>query len=190
MMSLQIRIQSTPMKIGLQIDKPIQQIEQRKAIQSIEQPKAKVSIETVPAKLNIDQSKARADLGFKPIPQLAAEFAKESIQAGLEGIARRARQGDELMKIENKGNPIIAQAIENGNRPEKQFNIGWIPRHGGIEIHYEPGKAVIDVEEQKPIINVQIQKPIHEYQPGKVSTYIEQWNSLQIDFVPIIDKTI
>ncbi|MDF9758883.1 hypothetical protein OKW24_000656 [Peribacillus simplex] len=36
----QIRLQSTSMKIGLNIEQPVQQIEQKAADQSIEQPQA------------------------------------------------------------------------------------------------------------------------------------------------------
>jgi Family of unknown function (DUF6470) len=55
----QIRLQSTFMKIGLNIEKPVQRIEQPPAILKIEQPPAVLEIETIPGKLTIDQTKAR-----------------------------------------------------------------------------------------------------------------------------------
>ena len=123
----QIRLQSTFIKTGLNIEQPIQEIEQPKAIQSIEQPKAIVEIDTTPGILTIDQSKARADMDLKNISQRIQEFAQNGVQDLLQGIARRVAQGDELMRIENGGNPIASQAKQDGEGPEKQFNIGWIP---------------------------------------------------------------
>ena len=58
----QIRMQSTSMQIGLNIEQPVQQLEQKAADLSIEQPKAMMEIQTTPGKLTIDQSKAREDM--------------------------------------------------------------------------------------------------------------------------------
>jgi hypothetical protein len=186
----QIRLESTFAQIGLHTEKPIQKIEQPKAVQTIEQPKAQLSIETVPSRLTIDQIEAWAQLGFKPIPWLVEETANYGKQQSMEGIARRVRQGDELMKIENKTNPIPIQAEENGHKPEAQFNIGFIPSYGSVKIHYQPAEVHVKITPQKPIIDVQIRKPIHEYTPGKVHVYLEQQNMLKIDFVNLVDKTV
>jgi hypothetical protein len=178
------------MIIGLQTEKPIQSIEQPKAIQSIEQPKAQIEIETIPGKLTIDQSRAWAELGIKSWLHWEREYAEDGVQKALEGVARRIRQGDDLMKIETKSNPIPAHAIENGYKPEKQFNIGWIPSHGSVKLHYQPTEVKFDVTPQKPIIEIQAQKPVHEYTPGKATAFVEQWNSLEIDFVNLFNETI
>ncbi len=47
----QIRLQSTFIKTGLTIDKPVQEIQQPKAIQHIEQPAAILEIETIPGQI-------------------------------------------------------------------------------------------------------------------------------------------
>lgn len=186
----QIRLESTSARIGLHIEKPIQKIEQPKAIQSIEQPKAVVNIETVPGRLIIDQTEARSDLGFKTIPRLVAENAADAKRIAMEGTARRVRQGDDLMRIENKANPIPSHAIENAYKPEARLTIGWIPSPGSVKINYEPAKVNIEATPQKPIIHTQIQKPLHDYTPGKVHVYLEQKNSLKIDFVNLFSETV
>lgn len=184
----QIRLQSTFIKTGLNIEKPIQEIEQPKAIQSIEQPKAIVEMETTPGVLTIDQSKARADMDLKNISQRIQEFAQNGYQDGLQGIARRIAQGDELMKIENGGNPIASLAKEDAKGTEKQFNIGWIPSHGSVKLNYQPAKVKINVEPQKPIINAETQKPIHNYIPGKTTVGVLENNSLDIDFINLFPE--
>lgn len=184
----QIRIESTFAKLGLNIEKPVQSIEQPKTELSIQQPKAILQIETTKGKLSIDQTKAWNDMDLKSVFKRIEEFAHLGYQDHLEGMARRAEQGDELMKIEHQGNPIQSQAKQNSERPYKQLHIGWIPSHFSVDIHYEPAKVNIDVQPQKPIIDAQIRKPIHDYTPGKVSGYMERWNSLSIDYINLFDE--
>jgi len=183
----QIRMESQFIQLGFQIKKPVQHIEQPKAIQNIKQPKAKMEIETTKSNLIIDQSQTRAEEGFKPISQVAKETADLGKQKALEGISRRTRQGDELMRIENGGNPIKIQAKENSEKPYLPLGIGWIPSYGSVKIQYEPAKVDIEITPQKPEIEVVQRKPIHDYTPGDVSFYIEQKNWLKIDFVNLYD---
>ncbi|MFB5282822.1 DUF6470 family protein [Peribacillus sp. Hz7] len=182
---LQIRMQSTFIQTGLQIEDPVQRIEQPKAIQSIEQPKAIVNMETTPGKLTIDQTEAWEQMDIKHISKRTAEYAQEGKQKLLEGIARRSRQGDEMMHIERGGNVIKAHAKENSERPPKQFNIGWIPSPFSVKMHYQQAKLNIEAQAQKPIIDVQVQKPIHDYTPGDVKVNVIRENSLDIDFVNV-----
>lgn len=184
----QIRMESTFAQLGLNIEKPVQQIEQPKATLSIEQPPAIMNIETVKGQLTIDQTRAFNEIGLKNVFKSIEEFAAEGYQAHLEGMSRRARQGDELMRIENGGNPIQSQAKENGERPYRELSIKFIPSPLSVDINYEPGRAEVNFEPQRPRIDAQINKPIHEYTPGKVSGYIERYNSLHIDYVNLFDE--
>lgn len=179
----QIKIHSTSMKIGLDIQQPVQQIEQSNAKQHIEQPAAILEIETEPGKFLIDQSQAQAEVGLKSIPRLVKESAEKGYQDWLKGLARVARQGRELMEIHNGGNPIAAHAKENSKGAPKQFNIGWIPSHFSVKLQYEPAEVKINVEPQKPIIKTEVQKPIIEYRPGDVTVEILEKNSLDIEFI-------
>jgi hypothetical protein len=178
-----IRLESNFIRMGLNIEKPIQEIQQPPAVQSIQQPKAILEIETIPGKLTIDQTKAREDVDLKSIGRRVEEFAQNGYQDWLKGLKRRASQGTELMKIENGGNPIAYQAKENSEGLPKQFNIGWIPSHNSVQLSYEPAKVNIMAEPQKPKIEIEIRRPVHNYTPGKVSTEILEKNSLTIDFI-------
>lgn len=178
----QIRLESQYAKLGIRTNKPIQELQQPKADLSIEQPKAELTIRTAPGKLTIDQSQARADMDLKNISQRIEEAADKGYQDSLEGIARRAQEGNELMQIENGGNPIAQIAERNSEGPELQFNIGWIPSHFSVKTNYVPAEVEIDVKVNKPNINVTVNKPIHDYTPGKVDISLEQRQSLKIDF--------
>lgn len=179
----QIKMHSTFIQLDIQSEKPVQRIKRSDPVQSIQQPKAQVNMNTTPGKLTIDQSEAWAEMDIKPISERTAEYAEKGRQKVLEGIARRSRQGDELMSIEKGGNPIVAHAKENSTRPQKQFNVGWIPSPGSVKIHYEQAKLQFDVQTNKPIIAVEFSQPTIDYTPGRVSYSIAQKNSLTIEVV-------
>ncbi|WP_226037128.1 DUF6470 family protein [Aquibacillus saliphilus] len=179
----QIRIQSQNAQIQINQTAGTQTIQQPQATQLIQQPKAELSINRLPSKLSIDQTQAWADMDLKSVSRRIAEAAQNGKQAAYQGTARRVRQGAELMKIENGGNPISRQAQQNSQGAPKQFNIGWIPSAGSVKIDYQPSQVDIRVTPRKPIINTQAQKPITNYQPGAVDVSLQQKNQLEIDFV-------
>lgn len=181
----QIRLQSTFAKIAIHTTPPVQEIKQPPAELEIKQPPAQLTMETTPSKLTIDQTKAWEDMDLKHIFRRIEEFAQKGYEDWLEGIARVSRQGDELMRIENGGNPIAEQAKENSEEPMYEFNIGWIPSLFSVKTNFEPTKVHIDVKAHKPMIQAKVNKPIINYTPGKVNVDLAQRNSLRIDFVNI-----
>jgi hypothetical protein len=186
----QIRLQSTSMKIGLNIEQPVQQIEQKAADQSIEQPQAILEIRTAPGKLTIDQSQAREDMDLKSLSKRVEEFARQGYQDWLAGMARRAQQGTELRHIEKGGNALAEQARQNSKGPEKQFNLGWIPSHFSVKLDYQQAQVEIEATAQKPIIDARINRPNHTYTPGSTDVEILQKNALDIDFINLFPDEI
>lgn len=186
----QIRLQSTSMKIGLNIEQPVQQIEQKAADQSIEQPQAILEIRTAPGKLTIDQSQAREDMDLESLSKRVEEFARQGYQDSLAGMARRAQQGTELRHIEKGGNALAEQARQNSKGPEKQFNLGWIPSHFSVKLDYQPAQVEIEATAQKPIIDARINRPNHTYTPGSADVEIQQKNALDIDFINLFPDEI
>lgn len=178
-----LQIQSTPARIGLDIQKPVQEIQQPKANLDLQQPKAKMSIQTTKSKLSIDSYEMRESMGYKTSMSRTREIAQQSNQMLLEGIARRAQEGQELMRIENGGNPIAEQAKRSGIQPYSGLNIKFIPQANTVKINFEPGTVDIQVEPQKVINNSTINKPIHNYTPGKVNVEMLQYPSLIIDWL-------
>ncbi|MBM7661591.1 hypothetical protein JOC85_002394 [Bacillus mesophilus] len=177
-----IQIQSTRAQLGIRTHHAKVDIQQPKAEMNIQQPSADLNITSTPSKLTIDQTQAREDVDLKSIAKRIQEFAQQGKQDSLKGIARRATEGDQLMRVENKGNAIARIAKQNSIK-EHQFNIAWIPSHDSVKINYTPKKVNIQVEAKKPIIEVQPNKPILNYSPGKVEYMMESYPRLQIDFV-------
>lgn len=177
----QIQIESFHGKIGIKIDKPIQKLEQKSAEISIEQNPAELAIERNPGKLTIDQTLARENLDLKSIFKRNDENAVLSKQKVMEYINKTVQEGNELMKIENKGQPIIEQAKRNLERII-MFNTGNIPSQFSVKIDYTPSNIKIDWKVNKPDIQVQVNHPVHEYTPGKANIFVEQYPSINIDF--------
>ncbi|MCP1143737.1 DUF6470 family protein [Ureibacillus endophyticus] len=178
-----LQIQSTHAQIGLDIQKPVQQIEQPQANLDLQQPQAKMSIQTTKSKLTIDSYDARESMDYKTSMSRTREIAQQSQQELLEGIARRAQEGQELMQIENGGNPIVEHAKRSGRQPYSSLNIKFIPQAGTVKVNFEPGTVDIQIEPQKVINNSTINKPIHQYTPGKVMVEMLQYPSLKIDWL-------
>lgn len=181
----QIRLQSTFIKLDLNIEKPIQDIQQPQADVSIKQIPAEMEIDHTPSKLEMDSYEARADLDLKSSRRRSEDAAQEGYQALLEGIARMSQQGDMMMRIQDNKNAIADIARENGTNPICDFNIAFLPRPGSFKMSYDPGSLKINWNTHKPEIEVKPQKAITNYTPGKVSGYIDTWNSLKIDYTGI-----
>ena len=177
----QLQITTTKGILGLNTTPGIQEIEQPRAILVQQQPAAILEISTTNAKLSLDTTEVRADLDLKSVFKRTEEFAQLGIQGGMEGVARRAKQGRELMDIANGNNVIKQQAIENGSRPRKTLGIKFIPNPLKLEMSIQPGTLNINVEPQKPSNEITVQKPVHRYTTGKVTGEMEQWPSIKID---------
>ncbi|MED3763066.1 DUF6470 family protein [Ureibacillus sp. FSL K6-8385] len=178
-----IRIETTDALIGITTTKPVQTIVQPKAELDLQQPKAKMTIETTPSELFIDAYEARESMGYQNARSRIAEMAWQGRQDVLEGIARRAQEGQQLMRIEDGGNPIAEQAKLRDWQPYTSLNIKFIPQPGSLKIHYEPAKVDIRIEPQKVINNTKINKPVHEYIPGKVNIGMVYYPSVRIDWL-------
>ncbi|MYL70007.1 hypothetical protein GLW00_04050 [Halobacillus litoralis] len=176
-----LQMQSTPGRIGLRINKPEQTIKQHQVEQSIQQPKADMKIEQKPGKLTIDQTKAWHNLDLKNVLVRTEELVGIARDLWMEGLARVSREGDELMRIENGGNPIATQAKRNSVF-DFTFSPGGRPTYELIQMNYQPGKAKIDIQRREPMIENKIREPEHHYRPGNVNVSMEQMPDLKIDW--------
>ncbi|EGQ26949.1 hypothetical protein HMPREF9372_0979 [Sporosarcina newyorkensis 2681] len=177
----QLQIQTTPAKLGLQIDRPIQEIEQPKASQSIEQPAAILEMSTTRPQLSLDTTENRADLDLKSTLRRSAENAQYGMQKALEGAGRRAQEGQQLMKIEN-GASLADIIKQNTDRPQADINVRFVGDRTKLKMSISPGSLNTNVRTQKPLIDAQVNHPIHNYTQGKVTGIIEQYNSINIDW--------
>lgn len=178
----QIQLQTTRGQIALTTQKPVQQIEQPKAELDLQQPKAELKMQTTKSTLSIDSTEMRESLDLKSSMSRTREVAQYSAQTAMEGLARRAQEGSDLMKIENGGNPIAEHAKRTGRQSYASLGIKFIPQADSVSINFTPGSVDIQGEPQKVINNTKTNKPIHNYIPGKVNVEMQQYPSMKIDW--------
>lgn len=177
----QLQIETTRGILGLQIDKPVQEIQQPKAELMQQQPAAILEISTTDPKLFIDTTENRADIDMKSILRRMDENVQFGKQSVFEGMARRAEEGHQLMRIENGGNAIADISKQSTTPPPAPLGIRFVGNRLKLKMAIEPGTTDIQWKTQQPVNDVNINKPIHNYTPGKVNGKMEQWPSIQID---------
>ncbi|HLS20572.1 MAG TPA: DUF6470 family protein [Bacillota bacterium] len=186
----QIRMQSQFAKIGMEQQFASLNIQQPKADLKIEQHHAKMSIEAPKGELIIDQSQAWEEANLMSTPRLIEKQGAEGLQAVAEGAARRAEQGDELMKIEQSNNPIYNQALENGFQQQKTLSLKYMPSPFSVKIDYIPADVHIEFIAQAPTIEAVPNKPIIDFEPSVLNIYMEQYESLDIDYENLFSITV
>ncbi|MFJ7699432.1 DUF6470 family protein [Lysinibacillus fusiformis] len=182
----QIQIHTTDIQMDLRIAKPQQHIEQPKATLHIEQPAAILEINTSRGILKIDSSQARRDIGMIGPLESSANYAEKGKQEALKGMARRAREGNQLMDNAGKdqGRATIQNISKQNHGPQRvQFNIKFVPSVGSVKIDYIPGTTDINIQRREPIIDAKVNKPIHEYTSGKVTGTMVQRPDIDIDVI-------
>ena len=177
----QLQIQTTRGILGLQLTKPTQEIEQPRATMNIQQPAATLEISTTRSQLSIDTTEARADVDLKSVRRRIEEHAQLGKQGASEGTARRAQEGQQMLRIENGGKIIADIAKQNATPSPAPLGIRFVGDRSKVQMSIQPGTTTIQATPQKPIIDVQINNSIHNYTPGKVSGVMEQYPSIQID---------
>jgi hypothetical protein len=179
-----IRISTTPAILNHNVQKPIQDIVQKKADLDIKQVHSKVRVEGTLPKIRIDQSQCFDEAGLKTPLNLTYANSDYARQQMLQAIGRIAEQGDELSNVHKRYNAIATQAYQNAyGQFEFDWNIDYIPKsrpkidliEGQLDIKVEGGTVQNDTRINAPQIN---------YTPGKVSFYLKQQNSITMEYEP------
>ena len=180
-----IQIQTQDAKLNLNISKPVQHIEQPQAKQTISQPAATLQISQTDAKLLIDSSQAYRELGLLSNGESIRNFAQKGQSAVMEGIARRASEGNSLMNIQPDGGreTLSNLAKQHDTYEQQRLGIEWKPSVGSVKIKYEAGDLNIRFQTHKPQIDVQLGKVVHDYTPGKVSGTLVQRENVQTSVI-------
>ncbi|GLB60191.1 DUF6470 family protein [Cytobacillus sp. NCCP-133] len=175
----QIQINAVSGKIGIQKTPTAIEMKQPMADMKIRQPHADVKYIQRDAEIKIDQSEAFADAGLKPISQHIQEWAAKGRQQVLKAMATAARQGDQMMKIENKGLVIQQIAKTNSENPMREFNIGFIPSSPSrVKIHYTPGEFKVNAAPKGAEIQINPNQPQIKVRTGSTKIYLQQKPSI------------
>lgn len=178
----QIRMESTFAKIGIETTQGQLDIQQQNADMTIQQPKAEMMIDRRPPRLTIDQTRAFEDVQLKSVFRMTEDAAQAGYQQAMNAIASKSQEGDDLMMIEHGFTALPAQAQRKADTPPAEITIGWIPSHNSVKINYDPGETNIRWNTQPVKMDVRLNKPMIQFNPGKTNIFLQQRNSLNIDF--------
>ncbi|WP_134683495.1 DUF6470 family protein [Brevibacillus migulae] len=185
-----IQMSQTYLQLGLNIRKPVQEIEQPMAELNLRQEPAIIEIRQPQGVLSIDSTRARQSLGIRTPMEFSdynASFGRDKL---MEFIANTVAEGERLGAIEKGGNPIADMAFET-------FATATTPDippptyDEGVDISFQARPAEINVERRGMKMDPQIHQPILKYTPGKVEGYVKQWNSLQLSVIGLnVDRSL
>jgi len=174
-----IQMSQTYLQIGLNIQKPVQEIEQPKAELNLRQEPAILDIRQPLGELTIDSTRARQSIGIRTPMEFSDYNANFGKQKAMEAIAKINEDGDRLAAIDKGGNPIADIAAE-GFFTATTPDIPPASNDEGVDVSYQARHAEINVETRGKTMDPQLNPPILKYTPGKVEGYVRQWNRLDI----------
>jgi hypothetical protein len=177
-------MESTFARLGLNIQKPVQEIRQPQAEMNLKQTPAELSIEQAKTIMEIDSSQARANIGIMTSMQFSDRNASYGKQQWLKAIAEKSQEGRQLRAIHTKQNAIKAIAKQNSMRVLERDSPPFSSSGDeGVDIHIRLKPVVIDVKRNGMSMNPVTRPPELSYTPGKVEPYMIQYNSLKIEVV-------
>ena len=165
-------------KIGMNIKDPKTNISKQESKFEVNQQLGDMQINEDMVKVNVDNYPARYDLGYKNYKDFGKENAQKGIQISFSEIAKYARQGDQLMRIENGGNPLVSQAKAENKPENKGVTLGW---KRGPDFNVKEGNLEINYNPNKPTVNFQKGSVRSELDWGKVSTFLRQKENFDIE---------
>nr|WP_090891234.1 DUF6470 family protein [Evansella caseinilytica] len=173
-----LNIQSQHAQIGLQQHQPEMSIKQRGADLRIDQELVgTLRISTTASRLYIDQSEAFADADLKGPLRRGKEWGTKGKQSVLEYIAKTARDGERLKKIENGTNVLSELARESGQLKVKEAHFTMVPKDiFRVRFDYVPSDVRISVDWPDPQIEVRRNDPDIRIPKWQSKVYLQQKN--------------
>ncbi|OIJ22366.1 hypothetical protein BKP45_06945 [Anaerobacillus alkalidiazotrophicus] len=179
-----LNIQSVRGQTGIQSQRPHIQIQNHKPNFSIKQDHAFVEMSTQQSKLTIDQREAFASANSKHVYRLNEEFAAKAMSNAHQAIAKYAREGDQLMRIENGGDVIPHLAKVNSVLfPEKGITLGQMPKPFSVKVQFQRSKTNYRVNEGGVHVQAQKNVPTIQHRPWQTDVYVRQKQSIQFKAV-------
>ena len=182
-MATELRINQQFGKLRLNIKPPEMNLQtDTKADFKIQKQDDNLQIETKHAKVDINYDQTRAVLNDRTLPMYNKKIAQEAYQKSVEGIKRYARQGDQLARIENEGNPLVSQIKSNYKDDKRELSLKWKAspeinvQQGGVKMNYTPGKLKVESQSSWPKSDLDW---------GKVEGYLDPEPKFEVQAVDV-----
>jgi energy-converting hydrogenase Eha subunit F len=182
-METTLQVNQTNGRLNLNIKPPKMSLETKSVADfKISQQSGKIKVSTKDAKVEISGRKVRAALGHKHYKVYGKELAQKGKQSAMKGIAKYARQGDQLAKIENGGNPLARQAKLNSQDPERKIGLKWKP---GPEIKSSPPQFKVDYTRSQLKSDSKSYWPQGELDWGEIRNYLNPEPKFEVQAVDV-----
>lgn len=174
-----IQVDYTPGLIGLDITDPEVGVQPTKDSVIVNQSQDSLEISAEAAELETTSYPSRADMGLLNITDRGDRKASEGMQASMEGIARYAREGDQLANFQQFD--IADLARQNSRLGDQQIEIAYKrrPEHTYIpeqmEISYQEGPVSINTARAGQPNRIGVQPQL-----GDVQSYLRQHPDVEI----------
>ncbi|GIP40986.1 hypothetical protein J31TS4_42660 [Paenibacillus sp. J31TS4] len=175
----QIQIRQQYAQIGIDADPGTWEMKQPQAALEIQTEPLRLEITSPPGELTIDQSRARAALGLEGNLEWSQKIYSQSKEIALQGVARRAQEGNRMAAI-HKGGNVIAEIARESRFRESPMDVREPASFDNVDIEYVAHKPDIVVIPGQVQIEVQPHRPELSYNRGKLDIYMRQYNSVQI----------
>lgn len=174
-------IQITPAQLGLDIASGSMRLQQNHANMELQQPQAEMRVQNPSGRLQIDNSAVRQELGIGSQLVSARERVAASIRQAQQGAARRAQEGDRMMRQPNVIGTIAAQT--NAASAHVETNIGLLPRSRPSITYTGDPLPQINAKAQAPRLQVTANPIQLDSTHAAVNSYLQQRDSIKIDYI-------
>ncbi|NLW16330.1 MAG: hypothetical protein GX033_01505 [Firmicutes bacterium] len=156
-------------------------MQQNHASMTLEQPQAEMRVQSPNGRLQIDNSAMRQDLGVGSQLVSARQRVAASIRKAQESIARKAQEGDRMMREPQVIGTLAKEANYRGAHVET--NVGLVPRSLPKITYVGEPEPRIEVRPQAPRLQVTPNPPRVDLVPAAVEAYLKQRGSVEIEYV-------
>lgn len=176
-----LQITSVPFKYELSVEHARLQINQENIRAEMSLQPSKLDIQTQPVQMRLDTFEYRRSVGLKSVRGSNEELAQIGKRAATQSIGEYGDFGNQIMHIEKGGN-IPDTAFSQYFRRATEGNLVFVPTSpmeiswtdGGTQLNYQPTKLNTKWEGAKAQV---------EYVPGSITMNIQQYPSLNIEYV-------
>lgn len=175
-----LEIKSIPLSIEFKINKASYEIANTNATFELKRNKGGLQMEMKPAKLNIDTVEARYSAGIKSAIRSVEDAAKKGVKAAYEATASYAREGNLMLDINIKDNPISEIAMKKFFS-DVDFNLGFIPTVGP-DISWDAAEISMNFEMDKLDFDWNVERPQINFIPGSIEFIIKEYPKVEISY--------
>lgn len=173
---LRLHIEQQPTRIGLNITDPFLEIRTTPPRLEIDTRPAIVEIQSISGHFEFDFTPTRASYGLKTNLEFMFDYAERGRQAVLEGIGKRAQDGDRMAAVYNKDNAFAELAKEAMRPPDVEVvwdplakpDITYIPG----ELHFNPRPGQLNIQTERGRVDTQLRR-------GQVDITVDQYASIR-----------